>query len=634
MDSPIKERLPSPKGVALAIMHACQRDNVSLGEVARLVQTDPSLTGRLLERANAAEGGRAVIAVADAVSRLGLQSVRQLALSFSLIDQYGSGNCAKFDYSGFWSHSLVMGVAMQEYGLISRLGSSDELFTCGLLARVGCLAMATAHPKEYSEVLSKGNKGADLLESEQQVLRTDHVRMSCVLLAQWGIPQAFLEAVEHHESPAASTLTHGSRPWLLLQAMHLALRTANFLTASQVGSSYQLSELTFQAGQMGMGEDVLAKCVDAIAAQWRSVGNQLKIKSVGLPAFSEMVQAQVRPDQETNTAWLRVLIVEDDHIIRTLLETWLKDACHYTVKTATNGEDALSIALEFTPHVVMTDWLMPVMDGLDLCKSLRASEWGQNIYVLMLTSAESENDLVKAFEAGVDDYLTKPVNMRALSARLKAAWRYVRLRDAWERDHQRLTAAASELALTNRRLQHAALTDPLTELANRRAGLGALSQAWSVSVRHGTPLCVISIDIDHFKSINDTYGHAGGDLVLQRLSQSLRAVVRQEDTVCRWGGEEFMVICPNLALSEGIQMAQRLRKTIASTPTNIEGKPTQITVSLGISEWRMGLQNYEQLLTEADQALYAAKRAGRNCLAVFAHGTAHVASSKHAASAE
>ncbi len=251
-----------------------------------------------------------------------------------------------------------------------------------------------------------------------------------------------------------------------------------------------------------------------------------------------------------------------------------------------------------------------------------------------ITSVESENDLVKAFEAGVDDYLTKPVNMRALSARLKAAWRYVRLRDAWERDHQRLTAAASELALTNRRLQHAALTDPLTELANRRAGLGALSQAWSVSVRHGTPLCVISIDIDHFKSINDTYGHAGGDLVLQRLSQSLRAVVRQEDTVCRWGGEEFMVICPNLALSEGIQMAQRLRKTIASTPTNIEGKPTQITVSLGISEWRMALQNYEQLLTEADQALYAAKRAGRNCLAVFAHGTAHVASSKHAASAE
>lgn len=624
MESPIKERLPSPKGVALAIMHACQRDDVSIGEVAKLVQTDPSLTGRLLERANAAAGGRAVIAVSEAVSRIGLQSVRQLALSFSLIDQYGSGHCAGFDYAGFWSHSLVMGVAMKEFGLISRLGSPDELFTCGLLARVGCLAMATAYPKEYSEVLSRGSTGADLLETEQQVLRTDHVQMSCTLLAQWGIPSAFLAAVEHHENHAASTLTHSSRPWQLVQVMHLALQTANLLTASRVGNSYQLSELTFQASQMGIGDAVLAKYVDEIAAQWRNVGNQLKIKSVGFPAFSELVQAKVRPDQETNTTWLRVLVVEDDRIIRDLLEAWLRDACHYTVRTATNGEEALAVALEFTPHVVITDWLMPVMDGLDLCKVLRASEWGQNIYVLMLTSVESENELVKAFEAGVDDYLTKPVNMRALSARLKAAWRYVRLRDAWERDHQRLTAAVSELALTNRRLQHAALTDPLTELANRRAGLGALSRAWSVSIRHGTPLSVISIDIDHFKSINDAYGHAGGDLVLQRLSQSLRAVVRQEDTVCRWGGEEFMVICPNMAISEGAQMAQRLRKTIASKSMEIGGKPIQITVSLGLSEWHIGLENYEQLLAHADHALYVAKHAGRNCMAVFTRGTARV----------
>lgn len=374
------------------------------------------------------------------------------------------------------------------------------------------------------------------------------------------------------------------------------------------------------AAAIGFDAAQFGQTADRIVAQWRAMGDGLKVKSSALPSFEEMAKTLLRPDQQMDSPWLRVLVVEDDRIMRDLLSAWLREECKHTVKVATDGKETMPTALDFKPHVVITDWRMLVLDALELCKALRSSEWGQNIYIVMLTSADQDHELVQAFEAGVDDYLTKPINMPALTARLKAAWRYVRLRDAWERDHERLTRMAAELALSNRRLQLAALTDPLTELANRRAGVAALSQTWSASVRHGQPLTVISIDIDHFKSINDVYGHAAGDTVLQHIGRDLRAAARKEDTVCRWGGEEFLVISPNVALADGILAAERLRKSIATLPIVADGVAIAITVSLGVASWESGLGSQERLLAVVDQALYAAKQGGRNRLVIFSQG--------------
>jgi two-component system cell cycle response regulator len=605
--------LPSPKGVALAIMQACQREDTTVASIASLVQTDPSLTGRLLQRANAAaSSGRAILAIGDAVGRLGLQSVRHLALSFSLVDQYNSGQCAEFNYSEFWSHSLLMAVAAQELGKVLRLGASDEMFTCGLLSRVGLLALATAYPIEFSDILKKSLTGDALIDAERQLLRTNHLQMSGVLLGQWGVPQIFVDAVLNHEDPVNAPLIDGSRLWQLSRVLHLANHLADFLVSPTEDSTYVMPKLVLIAGQMGVAISEFETCVDTIVVNWNDYGHQLSIQSHPVPPFAKLVQMQVRPDQSTNLDWLRVLVVEDDPIICDLLLAWLRDECRYTVVTARNGQEALAVAMDYQPHVVIADWLMPVMDGLELCKALRSSEWGENIYVLMLTSVSAENELYKAFDAGVDDYLVKPVNLRALSARLKAAWRYVRLRDAWERDHSRLTTAAAELALTNRRLQEAALSDPLTGLANRRAGLTVLSQAWSSSVRYGHPLSVIMIDIDHFKSINDAHGHAAGDLVLQQLSQCLRTTARKEDSVCRWGGEEFILICPNVGAQECVRMAERLRKLVEQIRINSEGKVIQVTISSGVASWSAHTKHVEQMLGQADKALYEAKNGGRN----------------------
>lgn len=610
--------LPSPKGVALAIMQACQKEDTTVASIASLVQTDPSLTGRLLQRANAAgSSGRAVLAVSDAVGRLGLQSVRHLALSFSLIDQYNSGQCAGFNYPTFWSHSLLMGVAAQELGKVLRLGASEEMFTCGLLSRVGLLALATAYPMEFSGILAQCTGVTPPIEAEQRALKTDHIQMSSVLLMQWGVPEIFVDAVRHHEDPVSAPLTEGSRLWQLSRVLHLAKQLADFLVSPTEETAYVMPKLVLMAGHMGIALAEFETCVDAIAAGWNDYGRQLSVQSHPVAPFAKLVQTQVRPDQSTNLDWLRVLIVEDDPIVAELLVAWLRDECHYTVMSARNGQEALAVAMDYLPHVVIADWLMPVMDGLELCKALRSSAWGENIYVLMLTSVSEENELYRAFDAGVDDYLVKPVNTRALSARLKAAWRYVRLRDAWERDHSRLTTAAAELALTNRRLQEAASSDPLTGLANRRAGLTVLSQAWSASLRYGYPLSVVMIDIDNFKSVNDTHGHAVGDLVLQHLSQCLQSAARKEDSVCRWGGEEFLIICPSVAMHECSIFAERLRKLVEKNRVPVEGKNIKMTISAGVASWTLGSSHVEHLLGQADIALYEAKNGGRNRVVSF-----------------
>ena len=615
------ERLPSPQGVALAIMNACSRDDVSLSEVTQLVQTDPALSGRLLERANAAaSGSRPVVAIPQVVSRLGLQSVKQMALCFSLIDQYSRGKCHAFDYAQFWSYSLLMGVAMGEFGAAQNLGSPDDLFTCGLLSQVGRLALATAYPVEYGQLLSSGRGDAELLAQEREVLHVDHLYLSQQMMLRWGMPNVLVAPVRWLENPVQHEEQARTRAWDLGKTLYLAKCLADFGMARKAEQTQKIAALTELACHLGINADSLGQRVDTVIGQWQSWATRLNVPAQAVLSFDKIAEDHATEGQHSEARWLRVLVVEDDPIVRNLLSSWLDEVCHHTVRTAVNGHEALEVAVEFAPHVVITDWRMPEMDGVTLCKALRSSAWGLNIYVIMLTGADLESELVDAFDAGVDDYVSKPPNLRALSARLKGAWRYVKLRESSEQDAKRLTDMAAELALSNRRLQMAALTDPLTRLANRRAGLNALGQAWSAAARRAQPLTLISFDIDHFKLINDQLGHSAGDLVLQALATTLGEACRKEDTVCRWGGEEFLVISPNVALREGVRAAERLRKVIAQMDIRVAGTRVPVKVSLGIAAWESEQVSQDDLLSRVDQALYCAKEGGRNCLGVYQQG--------------
>ena len=205
-----------------------------------------------------------------------------------------------------------------------------------------------------------------------------------------------------------------------------------------------------------------------------------------------------------------------------------------------------------------------------------------------------------------------------MRARLRAARHYVQLLDAWERDRAQLKQFTAELAISNRRLEHVAMTDLLTSLPNRRAGMGALERAWAASSRFEQALSVLVLDIDHFKRVNDTYGHAVGDKVLIEVAQQIQRVARKDDSVCRLGGEEFLMICPSTDIKAALLAADRLRRTIEALQINVQGTVIRSTVSIGVASREPQMADSDALVNAADRALYRAKEAGRNrsCITV------------------
>jgi two-component system, cell cycle response regulator len=613
-------QLPSPKGVALAILDICRREDATTTDIARIVQTDPALSGRLILQANsAANGGRSVASVPEAILRVGLGAVRHLTLGFSLVDQNLNGPCRAFDYQRFWSHSLLMALAMKRFGGLCRAGVPDELFACGLMAHIGCLGLATIYPVEYAGIIEQRSSAENQVELERKLLQADHNELTAALLIDWGIPRALVEPVYFHETPAASGFAEGSRPYQLVHLFYLAKRLADLGLAPEVERSGRISELMLLGGKIGLDADDLGAMVDELVKQWREWGALLKVPASALPAFSEMAVAPKSSD-ETSPAALRVLLVDDDPTALTLMKGLLGDLLGHTVFTATQGQEALALAVEVMPQVVVTDWLMPVMDGLELCRALRATEWGQAMYIIMLTGVDDEDEILKAFEVGVDDYVTKPVNVRALRARLRAAWHYVKLLEAWDRDRIQLKQFAAELAISNRRLEHVALTDLLTNLPNRRSGMKELDQAWQASNRSGQPLAMLMIDIDHFKKVNDNHGHAVGDIVLKEVAKAIQVSARRDDSICRLGGEEFVVICRNTDLKSALQAAERLRKVISVLKIRIGVAEVRTTVSIGVAYKDSDMPDVDALVNAADKALYGAKNAGRDRTCAMAQG--------------
>lgn len=616
----INGQLPSPKGVALAIMNVCRRESVTLDEVARLVQTDPALSARLLHLANtAARASRPVASVNEAVLRLGLAAVRQLAMGFSLVDQYPKGLCQGFDYPGFWSHSLLMAVASQELGNVTRIGAPDELFTCGLLGQIGRLALATIYPADYAVILEQSAGGATLLELERARLEEDHNTFTAAILADCGIPMALTEPLIQHETPDGAGFDEGSRPHKLAHQFFQARRMADLGLASETERHDKVTELMRLGGKIGLDAQAFGELFDRVVAQWQTWGDLLKVPAAKLPAFDDITKAPIpRLDEVSGASRKRILLVEDEPTGRIITETILLQllpGCE--IYAAENGKDALALALEKSPQIVITDWLMPVMDGLELCRALRATDWGQSMYLIMLTGVESEDNISEAFEAGVDDYILKPANMRALNARMRAALHYVKLLEAWEHDRAQLKQFAGELAISNRRFEHAAKTDLLTGLPNRRAGMEALATAWNASQRTNQPLAVLAIDIDHFKSINDRHGHSVGDQVLRDVARTIQSAARKHDCVSRMGGEEFLLVCHDADPKAAALAAERLRRMVAALKLNVEGAEIQTSISVGIANWGADMKSADDMVRGADKAMYAAKHAGRNCVRLY-----------------
>jgi diguanylate cyclase (GGDEF)-like protein len=291
-----------------------------------------------------------------------------------------------------------------------------------------------------------------------------------------------------------------------------------------------------------------------------------------------------------------LILVVDDSPINLKVVSITLDAIGYSMTFANNGFQAIERFKSAQPDLVLLDLMMPEMDGLEACDALKALN--PEIPIIFLTASHEQEHLLKAFAQGAVDYLTKPFNKPELVARVKT--------------HLMLKYAFNELKLALVEMERLAKTDGLTGLLNRRALFETATQEFSRAQRYERALSVLMLDIDHFKRINDTYGHQVGDVVIQEIAAVLKGTLRETDFIGRYGGEEFAVILPETSLEQAFEVAERIRCQISDRLIVNDSTNLQVTVSLGIATLKAGMGTIDEMLKQADQALYQAKFNGRN----------------------
>lgn len=296
---------------------------------------------------------------------------------------------------------------------------------------------------------------------------------------------------------------------------------------------------------------------------------------------------------------MQILIADDNpldlSILQLSLEKW-----DYEIVSCDNGSDALDILTgENPPSIAILDWMMPGKTGPEICEAIRKQNSEMYTFILLLTSKDEKEDLLKGMESGADDYIAKPVDMHELQVRLRAGRRIIELQE-------KLLAAQEEL-----RIQ--ATRDFLTGIWNRAALMNKAHEEFNRAEREQSTTTVLMCDIDKFKSINDNFGHQAGDDVLKQIAARMTECLRPYDILGRYGGEEFTLILPNTDQDGGLVVAQRVCDAIAESPLEIDAETLPCSISIGLfSEIPSDAITVEKMIAVADEALYIAKLNGRN----------------------
>jgi two-component system cell cycle response regulator len=293
----------------------------------------------------------------------------------------------------------------------------------------------------------------------------------------------------------------------------------------------------------------------------------------------------------------KLLIADDSRIYRKLLEeTFIQNP--YPTVFARSGREAMDLFAEHKPDLVITDWIMPDLAGIELCKQVRGAAKDSYTYIIIVTSNTEKREILAGLSAGADDYLTKPFSPAELRARVAVGCRVI--------DFHR------QLQSKTRQLEELALTDELTGLPNRRAVENWAKREIAGAVRHHFPLSVVMADLDRFKRLNDSFGHEAGDAVLKKFAQILKNNCRSCDMYGRFGGEEFVILLSHADLKGAFSAVDNIRSSLAETIFTFGGLDVIATASFGIATLDGEAENFGQLVARADRALYSAKQSGRN----------------------
>lgn len=296
---------------------------------------------------------------------------------------------------------------------------------------------------------------------------------------------------------------------------------------------------------------------------------------------------------------MRILVVDDDPLTLHMVVYRLRQWGHEVI-SCTDGAMAWKVLEQGTvPNVAILDWMLPGMNGPELCQRIRGRCDCPYVYIVMLTGRNNPDDLIAGLDAGADDYLTKPFHLGELDARLRAGKRIVDLQN--------------ELILARETLRVQAMQDSLTQILNHGAIIEALLREIDRAHREHQPLSLILADLDGFKNVNDSYGHVVGDGILVEVARRMRNCLRSYDAIGRYGGEEFLMVLPNSEAAQAVRLAERIRVAVSQEPFRFRNLDLTVTVSQGVTTW---IQPYpipiERLIQTADGALYLVKNSGRN----------------------
>lgn len=309
----------------------------------------------------------------------------------------------------------------------------------------------------------------------------------------------------------------------------------------------------------------------------------------------------------------RVLVVDDNLDNLQILIEHLED---YDISVATSGEEAIKLALDFSPSLILLDVVMPGINGFETCRRLKANEYTKEIPVIFLTALSDATNKLEGFSAGGVDYITKPLQVEEVLARVNAHLSIQRQKHILEEKKHELESKIRMMKEQGRIIDMMARTDPLTNLSNRMDFLEKAGDEVARVKKTGKPFTIILTDIDHFKRVNDTFGHDCGDHVLVTVSSLMSNVLRRQDIISRWGGEEFIILLPETDEKGAETVAEKIRNKVALEEMELNGNSIKVTLTLGICQ-HDNEKTLNETVVKADAALYKGKESGRNRVVIF-----------------
>jgi diguanylate cyclase (GGDEF)-like protein len=488
--------IPSPPAIAVRIVQEVKKDNTSLNDLARIISCDPALTAKILKVANSPFYGlpSKVESIERAVNVLGLEALKNIALSFIIVKEFNTDSSGKFDSGLFWRRSITAAVGA---GLIaSRMGIRKEgIFVTPLLMDIGVLIMYMCRPRDYLKVIDeKRVSGAKTAEAERMIFGTDHQAVGGAVLARWGIPEDISVPVSFHHDMAECPPEYRE----LVRIMELADVASSIYHGNRGMEKFGVLR-QMMMDEMSLDENALEDLIDSIGNETLEVLSSFEIDAGNMKPFSQILQ-------EAN-------------------------------------EELGKLNLSYE----------------------------QLVYEL-------------------------------------------------KQEKQKVEELAKELKEANDILRGLAFKDGLTGLFNHRYFQEHMEKEVQRADRYKRTLSLIMIDIDHFKKVNDTYGHPVGDIVIRSIANLFEETIRKCDTAARYGGEEFALILPETDVKGAVILAERLRKMAEQMEIEADGKKIKVTISIGVAMYDPSSKRRSkaEIIDAADKALYNSKQTGRNKLSIAA----------------